>query len=48
MQYIEALADLAKSDNTKILLYSQDASHTVQDVTKQFGSLFVEMVISMQ
>jgi regulator of protease activity HflC (stomatin/prohibitin superfamily) len=45
-QYIEALADLAKSDNTKILFYSQDASHTVQDVTKQFGSLFEEKVIS--
>jgi len=44
-QYVEALSDLAKSPNTKVLFYSQDASHTIQDVSKQFGWLMMDKVI---
>jgi regulator of protease activity HflC (stomatin/prohibitin superfamily) len=47
-QYLEGQLELAKSDNAKILFYSQDAAHTVQDVTRQFGTLFVDKVIASQ
>jgi hypothetical protein len=43
-QYVEALAELAKSNNAKVLFYSQDAAHTIQDVSRQFGTLFVDRI----